>query len=419
MPGVWYPARRFVSLLVVLAAGACLNGTELVTPPRVPPTTFTLEFRPDSEDLATATALGWANGIPGVQVTLTSADTTSGGPRVLQGSDSGTLVLEQLAGGRYVVDAVRWLTDAERAQLPAGDDAVGFVARVPLLTASSSARISVALVASRRHGLVISEFKGDLIALRDAFEAYYYSGYLRLHNNGDSTIYLDGLILGSGFAWQFDYPNFPCSLFRQYAEDSLGLWADEFHQLPGRGTDYPLPPGASVVLATDAIDHRPLYPIGLDLRQADFEFYAGASDVDNPAVPNAADVGTRSDVFGHGLVWSILAKVAFVARSFDLGTMQTQFIGDYVWARIPADALLDVMAMKTTYDGGYPECRRLVNPRFDRQEVKLLGTPFVDDTLAYKRVELPFTIGGRPVLQHTHTSAWDFTTGLRAPFASP
>ena len=405
--------------LAALGAEACLSGTDLVSPPRMPPTTITLEFRADSEDLASATALGWANGIPGVQVTLTSADTTSGGPRVLQGSDSGTLVLEQLAGGRYIVDAVRWLGDSERAQLPPGDDAVGFVARVPLLTTSSPDRIPISLVASRRRGLVISEFKGDPIEFPGTREAYYFSGYLRLYNNGDTTIYLDGLLIGSGFAWQFDYPNFPCSLYLSYAEDPLGVWADEFHQLPGRGTDYPLPAGASVVLATDGIDHRALYPIGLDLRQADFEFYAGASDVDNPAVPNAADVGMRPDVFGHGLVWSILAKVAFIARPVDLATLQTQFIGDYVWARIPADALLDVMAMKTTYDGGYPECRRLVNSRFDRQEVKLLGTPFVDDTLAYKRVQLPFTVGGRPVLQHTRTSAWDFNTARRDPFATP
>jgi hypothetical protein len=396
---------------------ACLNGTELVTPPRTPVTTITLEFHADSEDLATAAALGWAYGIPGAQVTLTPEDSANGGPQLFQGSDSGTLLLDQLAGRRYVVDVVRWLTDAERAQLPAGDDAVGFVARVPLNTATATVRVPVSLVASRRRGLVISEWKGDpLYTVSEG--TYYFSAYLRLYNNGDTTVYLDGLIIGSGLASQFSYPNFPCSLYLPYALDPLGVWANWFYQLPGRGTDYPLLPGETVVLATDAIDHRSLFSEGLDLRGADFEFYGGGLDVDNPDVPNAADVGVRSDALGHGLVWS-LGAVAFVALPFDLATIHTAFFGNGIWGRIPASALLDVMAMKTTYNSGYPECPSLVHPSFDRQAVQLLGAHPEDDLLAYRRVQLPFSIGGRAVLQHTGTSAWDFTVAPRDPFAQP
>lgn len=413
--------RKLVAILLPMAAlgaGACLGETELVTPPREPVTTVTLEFRADAEDLATATALGWAGGIPGVAVTLSPEDSANGAPRRLQGSATGTLTLDQLAGGRYVVDAVRWLTEEERARLPLGDDAVGFVARVSLITASAPARMPVGLVASRRRGIVISEWKADPIEV--PYEGgYFFSGYVRLYNNADTTIYLDDLVIGSGLASQLDYPNFPCSLYLRYAQDPLGVWANQFFQLPGRGTDYPLMPGATAVLATDAIDHRPLFSLGLDLRAADFEFYAGGGDVDNPAVPNATDVGTWSNPLGHGLVWNILGKVAFVARAFDLATMHTEFIGSGTWARIPVSALLDVMAMKTTYQSGYRECSRLVHASFDRDAVQLLGAPFADDTLAYKRVQLPFTIGGRLVLQYTRTSAWDFTVGPRDPFARP
>jgi hypothetical protein len=406
--------------MFALAAGACLGETELVSPPRVPPTTITLEFRADSDDLASATALGWENGIPGVAVTLAPADSTTGAPQRLQGSDSGTLTLDHLASGRYVVDAVRWLTDAERAQLPAGDDAVGFVAQVGLSPATATARMPVRLVASRRRGLIISEWKDDDIEVpNDPSGGYFFSGYLRLYNNADSTIYLDGVIIGSGLAQQFDYPNFPCLLFLPYALDPLGVWADQFYQLPGRGTDYPLQAGETAVLATDAIDHRPLYPIGLDLRQAQFEFYVGGSDVDNPSVPNAMDVGLWSHPLGHGLVWSPLGKVAFVARPFDLGSIHTEFFANATFGRIPAYALLDVMAMKTTYQSGYPECDWLVHPNFDHRPVKLLGAAFTDDTLAYRRRQLPFTVGGRTILQHTRTSAWDFTVAAREPFAGP
>jgi hypothetical protein len=416
--------RSRVAALCVAGVGpaACLGDTELVTPPPLPAVTITLEFRADTADLPTAGALGWADGIPDVVVTVVHEDSASGTAQTLHGSEAGTLTVEQLPAGRYRLDAVRWLTAEERARLPTGDDAVGFLARATLSTAAASAQMAVPLVASRRRGLIISEFKGDPIEARGTTEAYFFSGYIRLYNNADTVIYLDGLIVGSGLATQFDYPNFPCSLYLVYAMDPLGVWANYFHQLPGKGTDYPLRPGETAVLATDAIDHRPLYPIGLDLRAADFEFYAGASDVDNPEVPNALDVGMRPAFLGHGLYWSSLGTVVWLARSFELATMDTQVIPGTAgaWARIPANALLDVMAIKTSWQGsGYRECTRLVHPSFDRKEVQLLGVPFRDDTLAYRRLQLPFTITGIPVLQHTRTSALDFTTAARNPFAKP
>jgi len=176
----WSSVRVCAFSLAALGAGACLSGTELVTPPRAPATTLTLEFRADSEDVATATALGWADGIPGVAVTVAPEDSANGAPQTLQGSQAGTVTLDQLAGGRYVVDAVRWLTEEERARLPAGDDAVGFVARVSLNTTTDPALVPVSLVASRRRGIVISEWKGDAILTVGTPGDYSFSGYLRL-----------------------------------------------------------------------------------------------------------------------------------------------------------------------------------------------------------------------------------------------
>ena len=411
--------RLCAMTLAALGMEACLSGTELVTPPRAPVTTITLEFRADSEDLATATALGWADGIPDVAVTLAPEDSGSGAPQHFHASAAGTVTLDQLAGGRYVVDAMRWMTDSERAQLPAGDDAVGFVTRVPLNTATATARMPVEMVASRRGGVLISEWKGDPIQTTGS-PTYYFSAYLRLYNNADTAIYLDGLIVGRGLAWQFDYSSFPCSLFAPYTADSLGVWADLFYRLPGRGTDYPLLPGHTALLATDAIDHRVLYPAGLDLRQADFEFLGGPGDVDNPDVPNAVDVGVGSDALGHGLFWTSLGAVAFIAMPFDVATIQTQILGEAGrWGRIPATRLLQVMAIRTTYATGRAECTRLVHPHFDRQAVKLLGATPEDDLLAHRRIQLPFRIRGQAVLEYTRTSAFDFAVAPRNPPSIP
>lgn len=399
--------------------GGCLDGLEFTTPPEQPPITVTLKFVSDSEEQGTAAALGWTIGIPDVSATLASADSAHIPLRELHASDDGVLVLDQLPAGRYIVDGVRWLSDEERARLPTGDDAMGFLLRTEFAATSTVSELPMTMVASRRRGLVISEFKGDELFTRGQPGSYSYSVYLRLYNNSDSTVFLDGLIVGRALASQFDLGNFPCTLYEPYANDKQGIWAIQFHQLPGDGANYPLSPGESATLAMDAIDHRPLYPGAVDLRDADFEFFAGGVDVDNPEVPNAADVGVRPHPLGHGLKWSVLAKVAFVALPFDLTTMETRTFGNAEWARIPADAILEVISAKTTYQSEYRECDVLVDRSFDRKEVQILGTAPQDGFLAYRRKIVPFTINGRPVLQHTRTSALDLITSPLAPFASP
>lgn len=413
--------RVVASVWIVAAiAGGCLNGLELTSPPQQPAITVTLKFVPDAEEQGTAEALGWSDGIPDVFVIVSSADSANVPLREIQTSDDGLLVLEQLPGGRYVIDAVRWLSDDERARLPADDDAVGFLLRIEFQTASTEPQVPMRMVASRRRGLVISEFKGDELHTPGTPGSYPYSVYVRLYNNSDTTMHLDKLIIGRALASQFDNENFPCSLYLPYARDRSGIWAGHFHQLPGSGRDYPLSPGSSATLAMDAIDHRPLYPGALDLRNADFEFFSGSSDVDNPDVPNALDVGVRSNPLGHGLKWSVLAKVAFVALPFDLSTMEKRvFGGTGAWGRIPAHAVLEVIAIKTTWQSGRAECDVLVDRSFDRKEVQILGASPQDGFLAYRRKTVPFTIGGQTVLQHTRTSSMDLVSSPLAPFASP
>src|SRR5467141_3604511 len=246
--------------LTLVWVGACLGGTELVSPPRIPVTSVTLEFRVDSEDAATAAALGWTNGIPGVQVTVTPADTTSGPPRQLQATDSGTLFLDQLAG-RYGISVDRWLTDSERAQLLPGDDAVGFIARTSMNTMTASARMRVDLVASRRGTLHFTEW-GMLPAENPVLGGYFYGGYVVIANNSDSTIYLDGMLLGTAVSQPFEINGAPCADRIAFYSDPAGVWSAWIYQFPGTASDYPIRPGEHRVIATDAIDHRPIIADG-------------------------------------------------------------------------------------------------------------------------------------------------------------
>ena len=234
-----------------------------------------------------------------------------------------------------------------------------------------------------------------------------------------------GLTLGRGLSWDYDHPTFPCSVFRPFSEDPAGVWSIEMQAFPGTGHDHPLQPGHTVVVATDAIDHRPLVPGGLDLRGADFEF-VGPADVDNPAVPNMVDVGFDglAALQGHGLYFPPLGQVAYIAQPLDYPTlMLARFPGtrDERSPRVPRDKILDVAVIRTNYDAGVPECARTVDAVFDR------GTGFrgrgqsgnPEEAWAVARRRIPNGIGGRVVLQDSRASTADLVRSIRSPGTVP
>jgi hypothetical protein len=405
-------ARFPGSWLVVLAATACTGSTEIVTPPPPPASGFTLRFVPEPEDGATAAALGWGGGLPGLTVTLTPAD-SSRPARTFTSEGDGTVAIPDLVAGDHIVEASRWLTAAERAELASGDDGDGFATRTVLRTGVGSTTIGVP--ASRRRSLVISEW---------AFNAsgYYYGGYLALHNNADTTVFLDGMLLAEGLAVPYDVPAFPCAAFRPYADDPTGIWARFMEQFPGTGSDHPVAPGGTVIVATDAIDHRPLYSNGVDLSHADFEF-AGSADVDNPDVPNLVDVGLASHSDGHGLYWQGLAAVVVVSLPVDVPQLAREVLplGTVAFAKLPASRILDALALRPNYSNSpYPECDPLVNQAFDRAASDVRGKDGAVEVMwSVSRRLVPDLNLGHAILQATRSGYADYVRTRRSLGAAP
>jgi hypothetical protein len=144
---------------------------------------------------------------------------------------------------------------------------------------------SVALEASAKTGgLVISEiyYSGSLTA---AGTSYYSDQFVKIYNNSDETIYLDGLCIG----------------ILEPTGNDVDVWVDgsgniqdslpiKFHALmfPGTGTTYPLAARTSTVLAQDAINHKSDATNGnsnspVDLGNAPFETYIETSGKDADA----------------------------------------------------------------------------------------------------------------------------------------
>jgi len=118
-----------------------------------------------------------------------------------------------------------------------------------------------------------------------AGKIYYADQYLEIFNNTSEIQYADGisvLIHESSNAGQNIWANIKDTIVAET------IWS-----VPGNGTQVPVEPGKSIVIAQDGINHRddpkgnPLSPVNLG--NADFEFYAfkpKTTDIDSPTVPN-------------------------------------------------------------------------------------------------------------------------------------
>jgi hypothetical protein len=335
-------------------------------------------------------------------------------------SAAGVVDFGMVPAGNYLLEASRWLSAAERAQLPAGQDVNGWVVREYVTVDVGAGQQSIALPASHRRSLVISEWAFNIAGI-PGIGAYEFSGFLELYYNADTTVFLDGMLVGEGFNLAHDYPLSPCASNLQFTDNPLAVWTRLFESFPGRGRDYPIAPGQVVVVATDAIDHRPFFPNALDLSRADFEF-SGPNDVDNPRAPNLVDIGLISHSFGHGLYFPGLGVVAILALPVDPGTLEVrQHYGTAYYAGIPRSRILDVLWIGSDFrDANYAECPRLVHAAFDRAASRARGTDEIAEysySLSRRVISGPFA--GHRVLQHSRTGFADFVRTARTPGSLP
>lgn len=171
-------------------------------------------------------------------------------------------------------------------------------------------------------GLVIKEiFYSGHKYLYDEFGATTMKDhFIELFNNGDQTIYLDGLYVAD--IWTpatADFETAPLlSILEDPSLDHDYVYANIVVRIPGSGSEHPLEPGKSFLIASNAINFKSEVekagneygmPVDaeklahiIDLSVADMETYAvkwmqdqGRTgndyfDLDNPAVPNMENI---------------------------------------------------------------------------------------------------------------------------------
>jgi hypothetical protein len=158
----------------------------------------------------------------------------------------------------------------------------------------------VEVAVSQSNAFVIKEFYFSG-SLTPAGKAYYSDQYLEIYNNSAIVQYADGISV-------LEHESYGTGdNFWKDIVDSIVV--KKIWTIPGSGTDVPVQPGQSIVLAVDGINHKsdpngnPLSPVNLG--NSDFEFNVlkdPAEDIDSPNVPNLEEdlfVNRADDVNFH------------------------------------------------------------------------------------------------------------------------
>lgn len=107
--------------------------------------------------------------------------------------------------------------------------------------------------------------------------AYTADAYIEIFNNSDEIQYIDGIYLA---LVEGDSP-----IAFAAKDNPTDIHARQVFRFPGKGTDYPILPGKSIVACNSAIDHTANATTTVNLQNADFEFKNTLSKpINNPLV---------------------------------------------------------------------------------------------------------------------------------------
>jgi hypothetical protein len=421
-------------LIAALGAVACGGGTVTDTPGPTtpvdttkPPTTvqrgsITVRVAVDPADAALAQQAGI--GIGGLTVRLSSS--RPGEPvRTAVTAADGTARFDDLLEGMYSASTDRALSATEIARLaPADREASVFAGGgQAVLSPPGNATATIALVGARRGSVVISEVFANYGPLQYTEPNYVFGGYMEVYNNADTTVYLDGMMLATTIPlWSVDN-NWESSCTEKpkvLRLDSTAVYSAFIQAFPGSGRDFPIRPGEAKVIALDAINHAAAAPTKeqVDLSHAQFEQFYTDADVDNPESANMIKVvGPASGIFGHGVTYFGVSRMEVLLSPAARNALSTVTVpersaagfGTFDVTRIPAEFILDIMALEATPgvygpDAPTARCVPWVAPRYDRAPAWLLHS---QQRKSISRKSLGFTSSGREILQRTRNSERD------------
>lgn len=236
---------------------------------------------------------------------------------------------------------------------------------------------------------------------------YFFDQFFEIVNNSTDTLFAGGLMLASihGVSGQIN----PGSLPTPFQEDPEHVFAEAVWGIPGGPNDHPVPPGGSILIAQQGINHRsdpdgnPGSPV--DLGDADWEMFVDvpdSRDLDSPAVPNMNMLHRRFGFFALVPVFGpaiVLVEGEFA--SFEAVQIPGQPPTSPPVIRIPVSQVIDgVEALQNAQSAPFKRLPAAVDAGF----VFASGT-YTGEAV---RRRVARVIGDRVVYQDTNNSSADF-----------
>lgn len=299
---------------------------------------------------------------------------------------------------------------------------------------------------SNPSGLVIKQiyYAGSHATLGASFR----DQFIEIFNNSNQVQYADSLYIAEAYganninalyAYQANSKQYDWSksygMPQNIKANADYVYAQTILRLPGKGRDYPIAPGESIVLAATATNHKAPYEgadgkviavqdpsLTVDLSNADFEAYYApyigttrplASDVDNPTVPNL-EVVRRGN--GADLIMSQVGQQSwFIFRADNMGEEKDWkgFGLPYVdgrvnnantYVQVSIELILDAVELQSSTSTQYPK-------RFSAQNdagwIAVDGGARSSNAVIRKTKEF---VNGRRVLQDSNNSKDDFVS---------
>lgn len=285
--------------------------------------------------------------------------------------------------------------------------------------------VSITLNIVSGDGLIFKE-----IYYTGVMSYYWKDGFFELYNNSDEVQYLDGLIVGivdGGFGAPSPWADENGVLPNRYPLTNHAIY------FPGTGTQHPVQPGASVVVATVAINHsaRELtdedVPSPVDLSRANWNIYIPAqeSDVEVEGIPNTL---VAHSLWGFDFMPGVNGAALILAKLPEGATVPNFVANPDNFQKTPGSGLWDQLMIPHEYvidgvDIVYPiegqQYKRLLSSE-DVGMAWVYGQEGPGTSCAYsgkslRRKVIAITSEGKVVYKDTNNSSEDFIIGGQTP----
>lgn len=183
---------------------------------------------------------------------------------------------------------------------------------------TSDTSLSIDAAASKAGALVFKE-----IYYNGASGYYFKDQFYEIYNNSDEVQYVDGLCIGTLMPATASTTIYNWIVEDGHPENYVYLGA--VWQIPGSGSDYPVKPGESIIIAQGAQNHKLIKDTSpVDLSKAEFETFIVNQTV-NPDNPESVNMTLKIDFNVLGTQWlSSVFGCAYVIffpdREFDNST---------------------------------------------------------------------------------------------------